>query len=232
MPTPKTKRDIVLQSTFSSTSLVATFNLGVNAEFRTGRGLSADNIFEDSSSGSTDEVTEYLMTISATGGALVGTILINFTGRGDAPAVGLTVAKTSAISDIDPPETTSTITPPPSPDASYSRVWQQAVLDATSVQVVDQVGSVDVQVKAGSTYTVTQTVISTVTADLALEYEWKNAAGQVVISGSLNFTASSVAGDGYSLATATATDNGPLLLRARERTRDRARGDDRGHRPR
>ncbi len=227
MPTPKTKRDIVMQSTFSSTSLVATFNLGVSARFKTQRGTDATNTFEDTSSGSTDEVTEYLMSIGPIGGAAIGTIMISFTGHGDAPASGLTVTKTSAISDIDPAPTTSTITPIPSPDASYTRVWQQAALDALSVQLVNQVGSVDVRVKAGNTYIVTQTVISTATAELKLEYAWQDAAGATVISGGLVFTASSVAGEGFSLGTPTATDNAPLLLRTRERTRERDGG--RGH---
>jgi len=212
MPTPKTKRDIVLQSSFSATDTVATLSLGVDAEFTTQRGIDTVNLFEDSSSGNENEASEYQMTFGPSAG-YIGIITLSFTGQGVPAVKELTVAKTSAVSDIDPPPTTTTVTPISSPDASYTRTWQQVALDAGLNQIVDQVGGVDVRVKAGSSYTVTQTVTSTATAQLVLSYSWKTASGSEVISGTLTFTASSVAGSGYSLGTATATDNGPSLRR-------------------
>jgi hypothetical protein len=220
MPTPKTKRDIVLQSTFSSTATVATLSLGVDARFTTPNGINTFNRFEDSSSGTSDEATEYQMTFGASTGA-IGVITISFIGEGELPAPDVRVNKTSAVSDIDPAPTTTTVTPLPDPSARYTRSWQQAALDQAS-QLVVQVGGVDVRVKADNGHSVTQTVTSTAIGQLVLTYSWKNRRGAEVIGGSLTFTASSVAGAGYSLGTATVSDSTALPGRT-ERLRRRHR---------
>ena len=106
MPTPKTKRDIVLQSTFSSTATVATLSLGVDARFTTPNGINTFNLFEDSSSGTSDEATEYQMTFGPSTGA-IGVITLSFIGDGELQAPEVRVNKTSAVSDIDPAPTTS-----------------------------------------------------------------------------------------------------------------------------
>lgn len=214
MPTPKSKREVVLQSTFSA-GTVATLSLGVDAAFTTPRGTTTVNRFEDSSSGTSNEATEYRMAFDPRSSEQIGVITFSFTGGGSDPAPGLVVNKTSAISTIDPPPRTTDVTPINSPDASFSRSWQQAALDAGANQMVNQVGGVDVRVKAGDTYSVTQTVTSTATAALVLGYSWKNASGVEIVSGTVTFTASSVAGAGYSLGTATVTDTSPSATRRR-----------------
>jgi len=230
MPTPKTKRDIVLKSTFSATNPVASVSLGVDAQFTTQRGTNTINLFEDSSSGDTDEATEYQMSFGPSTGA-TGVITLSFLGEGEVAARGLSVAKTSAVSDIDPAPTTTTVTPIPDPDARYTRTWQQAALDAQATQLVNQVGGVDIRVKAGSGHTVLQTVTSTAVGQLVIGYSWRSATGAEVISGSVTFTASSVADAGYSLGTATVADSTALpgrterLRRAPTRERDGSRRD-------
>lgn len=213
MPTPKTKRDIVLQSSFSATD-VATLSLGVDAQFTTPRATRTVNLFEDSSVGNENEATEYRMTFGPST-AKIGIITLSFTGQGVPAVKELSVTKTRATSEIDPPPTTEAVTPIANPDASYTRSWQQAALDAGANQMVNQVGGVDVRVKAGDTYSVTQTVTSTATAALVLGYSWKNASGVEIVSGTVTFTASSVAGAGYSLGTATVTDTSPSATRRR-----------------
>ena len=209
MPTPKTKRDIVLQSTFSSTNLVATLNLGVDAVFTVQRGTDTVNLFEDSSTNATEEATEYQMTFGSSSSPL-GVITLSFLGEGQGEVRRLHVNKTSAVSDIVPPPTTTTVTPLPSPDARYTRTWQQAALDAQSAQLVDQVGGVDIRVKAENGHSVTQAITSTAIGELVLTYSWKTALGSEVVGGTVTFTASSVASTGYSLGTATVTDSTAL----------------------
>lgn len=213
MPTPKTKRDIVLQSSFSATD-VATLSLGVDAQFTTSRGTNTVNLFEDNSVGNENEATEYQMSFGPSAGQ-IGVLTMSFTGQGNPAMKDVRVVKTSAVSTIDPPPTTSTVTPITSPDASYSRTWQQAALDAGAAEVVNQVGSVDIRVKAGSSYRVTQTVTSTATGQLVLSYAWRSANGADVMSGTVTFTASSVASAGYSLGTATVNDTNPSAVRRR-----------------
>jgi hypothetical protein len=205
MPTPKAKRDIVLQSTFASTDTVATLSLGIDAEFTTSRGTSTVNLFQDSSVAGENEDTAYQMTFGPSAGQ-IGVLTMTFTGNDNPAMKDVTVAKTSATTSIDPAATTTTVTPISSPDASYTRTWQQMALDAGLSEVVNQVGGVDIRVKAGSSYRVTQTVTSTAVAQLVLSYSFKSASGAEVMSGTVTFTASSVAGTGYSLGTATVSD--------------------------
>lgn len=212
MPTPKAKRDIVLQSTFSA-GTVATLSLGVDAQFTTPRGANTVNLFEDTSAGTTNEATEYQMSFNNGSSSQIGLITFSFTGRGDSAVRGLIVDKTSAVSSIDPTPRTSSVTPIASPDASYTRTWQQAALDAGATQMVNQIGGLDIRVKAASNYRVIQTVTSTATAQLVLSYTFNSANGAEVMSGTVTLTASSVAGDGYSLGAATVIDNSPTTTR-------------------
>lgn len=248
MPTPKSKRDVLLQSSFSSTQVVATLGLGMDAQFNTPAGTITTNLFEDAS-GSDDESTDYQMTFAVSSTAQIGVITISFLGEGDNPVSGLTVAKTRAVSDIDPAPTTTTVTPIANPDAFYTRSWQQPALDSSEVAQVDQIGALEVRVKASAGYTVTQTVTSTAEDHLVLTYAWSDSTGQIV-TGTLNFTASSVAGSGFSLGKLNVSDTsssaGARLTAGRLKDRvgrgrgrgrdDRGRGhdrdkdrDDRGH---
>ena len=212
MPTPKSKREVVLQSTFSA-GTVATLSLGVDAAFTTPRGTTTVNLFEDSSAGTTNEATEYQMTFGTTSSSQIGVITFSFTGGGDNPASGLVVNKTSAVSTIDPIPRTTTVTPITSPDASFSRSWQQAALDAGATQLVNQVGGVSIRVKAASGNRVTQTVTSASTAQLIVSYTFNAANGNEVMTGTVTFTASSVASAGYSLGAATVVDNPSTVRR-------------------
>lgn len=230
MPTPKNKRDVILQSSFSSTQVVATLGLGMDAQFNTPTGSITTNLFEDAS-GSDDESTDYQMTFAVSSTAQIGVITISFLGEGDNPVSGLTVAKTRAVSDIDPAPTTTTVTPIANPDAFYTRSWQQPALNSSEVPQVDQVGALEVRVKASAGYTVTQTVTSTAEDHLVLTYAWSDSTGQIV-TGTLNFTASSVAGSGFSLGKLNVSDTsssaGARLTAGRLRDRV-GRGRGRGH---
>lgn len=220
MPTPKTKRDIVLLSSFSSTDTVATLNLGIDAQFTTPSGTVTANLFQDASAGSSNEDTKYQMSFAPVGGAQIGLLTMSFTGSGAVRARGLSVAKTGATSEFDPTETTGTVTPISGPDAQYVRIWQQPALNGTT-ELVDQIGSVDIRVKAGGSYQVTQTVTSTAVGQLVLSYVWRTSRGAEVMSGSVTFTAGSTPGAGYSLGTATVTDNPSTLSGSRNGARNR-----------
>lgn len=212
MPTPKTKRDILLLSSISAAE-VATLSLAVDAQFTTPRATDTVNHFEDSSVGDENEATEYQMSFGPNG--QIGVLTMSFTGQGNVAMKTVSVVKTRAVSTIDPAPTTTTVTPIASPDASYSRTWQQAAFDASAAQVVDQVGSVDVRVKAGSSHTVAQTVTSTAIGELVLSYVFTAANGAEAVSGTVTFTAGAVAGAGYSLGTATVSDSAPSVVRRR-----------------
>ena len=191
MPKPKSKRIIVLQSSFSPTSLVGDFNLDMDASFDSAANVATVNIDEDTST-TGNESSEYQMSFALSSGAPIGVITLSFTGSGDAPAPGVSVAKTRAATETDPQATSGTVTPIANPDAFYERVWQQAVLDKKD-ELIDQVCGLDVRVKAATNYTVTQTVTATAEALLVPTYAWKDASGTALISGTVKLAASSAA---------------------------------------
>lgn len=207
MPTPKSKRDVILRSSFSSTNVVATLNLSMDAQFTTPTGATTINLFENASSGNSNEDTDYQMTFNISSTASVGVITISFFGRGDNPVSGLTVDKTRAVSDIDPSPTTTTVTPIASPDAYYTRSWQQEALDSSEVGQVDQTGGVDMRVKASAGYSVTQTVTSTDEHHLVITYSFKGPTGAEVVGGTVTFDATAVAGANYSLGKLEVSDS-------------------------
>lgn len=222
MPKPKSKRIIVLQSSFSPTSLVGDFNLDMDASFESEDNVATVNITEDTST-TGNESTEYQMSFALTSGAPVGVITLSFTGSGDAPAQGVSVAKTRATTDTDPLATSGTVTPIATPDAYYERVWQQAVLDKED-ELIDQVGGLDVRVKASTNYTVTQTVTSTADALLVLSYAWKDASGADLVAGTVKLAASSTALGGFDLGPVSVTDDSSRSSREPQRRgRDKLR---------
>ncbi len=205
MPTPKSKRTIVLLSSFSSSNEIASLNLEMNASFDSEPNVATVNVTEDTSA-SDDESTEYQMSFSLATGAPIGEVTLSFTAAGDAPASGVSVAKTRANTVTDPVASSGTVTPIPTPDAYFERVWQQAAREGKT-ELVDQVAGLDVRVKASSGYTVTQTVTSRAEAQLILTYAWKDASGASLVSGTVKLEASSVAYGDYSLGPVTVTDD-------------------------
>ena len=63
MPTPKNKRIVVLQSSYSATNVIANLNLTMNANFTTPGNVTTVNLLEDSS-GTGTEATAYQMSFS------------------------------------------------------------------------------------------------------------------------------------------------------------------------
>lgn len=233
MPKPKSKRTVLLQSSFSPTSLVGDFNLDMDASFDSAANVATVNIDEDTST-TGNESSEYQMSFALSSGAPIGVITLSFTGSGDAPAPGVSVAKTRAATETDPQATSGTVTPLANPDAFYERVWQQAVLDKKD-ELIDQVCGLDVRVKAATNYTVTQTVTSTAEALLVLTYAWKDASGTALISGTVKLAASSAALGGFDLGPVTVTDDSSRssrepLSRGSDRLRARVESVTREHR--
>jgi hypothetical protein len=230
MPTPKTKRIIVLSSSFSSTNIIANLNVTMNATFVTPSNITTVNVTEEAVS-SSSESSEYSMTFAVTGGASVGQLTLSFTGEGDDLASGVGVAKTSATTTTVPRGTAGTVTPIVSPNAFQERVWSQTALNGAN-ELVDQVTGLDMRVKAESGYTVTQTVTSWDDDELIVAYEWKNAAGTSVVSGTVKLEAVSAAQGSYTLADVVVVDDPPqgaqrlageTRMALRERIREVAR---------
>ena len=204
MPTPKNKRTVVLQSSFSPSNLVADLNLTMDANFTTPSNVQTVNVTEDTSATGA-ESTEYQMSFNLATGPL-GVITLSFSGEGDAPASGVSVAKTAATTTTNPRASTGTVTPIATPDAQYQRSWGQPALDG-STELVDQLAGLDVRVKASTGYTVTQTVTSTAAAELVLTYAWKDVNGVSIISGTVKLQASSTPQGSYTLGAVTVTDD-------------------------
>lgn len=218
MPSPKQQRIIVLQSSYSPSSLVADFNMTMEADFTTPNTVGTANTFEDSSS-TGNEQSEYKMAFSVVGGGAIGALTISFSGEGQDIISGVSVAKTTATSSSqDPTASTGTVTPIASPDHYYERVWQQAVYER-DVEQLDQVGGIDMRVKAESGYTVTQTVTSTDPERLIISYEWKNSNGVTQASGTVSLTAGSSPFGDYTLGEITVTDDPAPGARATRETR-------------
>jgi hypothetical protein len=207
MPSPKSKRIIVLQSSYAPTNVIANLNLTMNATFATPGTITTVNVTEDSS-GAGAEASEYSMTFSVTGGATVGQLTLSFSGEGQDLASGVGMAKTSATTTTVPRATAGTVTPIATPDAYHERVWSQPALDGAS-ELVDQVAGLDMRVKAESGYTVIQTVTSWDDDELIVAYEWKDAAGGTVLSGTVKLEAAAAAEGSYTLGDVTVVDDPP-----------------------
>ncbi len=203
MPPPKTKRVLVLQSGYSPANPIADLGLTMEASFTVAAGVAAANLFEDLSIVG-NESSKYKMTFTLTS-AVVGELTCSFAGRGENLASGVSVAKTSVVSTFVPRETATTVTLLPSPDAHFTRTWQQNAL-SSGTTLVKQVGYLDVRVKAGSGYFVTQTVTSNAAAALVLTYTWADGFGNPVVSGTVRLDALATALGSYTLGSATVVD--------------------------
>lgn len=224
MPTPKSKRIVVLQSSYSPSNLVADLNLTMDASFTTHTSIATVNTFEDSSTTGA-EATEYQMAFSIVGGAAVGALTVSFSGQGDDLATGVGMAKTAASLNSNPRAVVGTVTPIPTPDHYYERVWSQPALDGVN-ELVDQVGGIDMRVKAETGYTVTQTVTSTAEDTLIITYRWADGAGGQLALGTVKLLASSAAHGTYDLGDVTVVDDpasGARATESRKSLRERLR---------
>lgn len=207
MPTPKTKRIIVLSSSYAPTDIIANLNVTMNATFVTPGNITTVNVTEEAAS-SSSESSEYSMTFAVTGGATVGQLTLSFTGEGQDLASGVGVAKTSATTTTVPRGTAGTVTPIASPNAYHERVWSQTALNGAN-ELVDQVTGLDMRVLASSGYTVTQTVTSWDDDELIVAYEWKDATGGTIVSGTVKLEAVSAAQGSYTLGDVAVVDDPP-----------------------
>ncbi len=213
MPNPKTKRVVVLQSSFNATN-VSTLNLAMDASFTTSGGTT--NKFEDASADNTEEKTKYRMKFSNVAGGEIGALTLRLVGKGDVGA-GVTIAKTDARSDIDPAPSTTNVTLIERPAASFERIWKQAVTNAAGTEFVDDVAKLDMRVTAGSGISVVQTATTQGNNQLVISYSWKNAAGATLVSGTVTLDSSVTPGSGYSLGSIRVTDNNPTTGEERHR---------------
>jgi len=217
MPSPKQKRIIVLQSSYAPSKLVANLNLTMDALFTTHAAVTTVNTFEDASTTGTED-TEYQMAFSSVGSGAIGALTVSLRGRGDNLASGVAAAKIAASFSSVPRAMSTKVTPIPSPDHSFERVWQQAALDGAN-PLVDQVGAIEVRVKAESGYTVTQTVTSTAREELILTYRWTNGDGLQLASGTVKLLASSAPFGDYTLGEELVTDDSARLVASASRVR-------------
>jgi len=205
MPNPKTKRVVVLQSSFNATN-VSTLSLSMDASFTTTGGTT--NKFEDVSADNSEEKTKYRMKFTNAAGGEIGQLTLRLVGKGDVGA-GVTIAKTDARSDIDPAPSTSSVTLIERPAASFERIWKQAASDAAGSEFVDDIAKLDMRVSAGSGVTALQTVTTQGNNQLVVSYSWKNSAGATLVSGSVTLDSTVTAGAGYRLGRIRVTDNNP-----------------------
>jgi hypothetical protein len=211
MPSPKSKRVVILQSAYSPTNIISDLNLTMNASFVTPGTISTVNVEEDSSTSSV-ESSEWSMSFATVAAGPVGAITLSFAGQGDDLASGVGVARGTPTTTTVPRATAGTVTPIASPDAYFERVWTQPALDGAT-ELVDQAAGLDMRVKAETGYTVTQSVVSYADDELIVGYEWKDATGGTVVSGTVKLLASSTAQGSYTLGDVTVTDDPPAAGR-------------------
>ena len=80
MPNPKSKRFIVLQSSFNAAT-VSTFNLTMDASFTTSGGTT--NKFEDVSADNSEEKSKYRMKFTNAAGGEIGCLTLRLVGKGE-----------------------------------------------------------------------------------------------------------------------------------------------------
>ena len=206
MPTPKSKRDLILKSSVTSAT-VTDLNITMDAVFDTN--LSTVITYEDETPTSTrDEKTKYKMVFSNGAGASLGTITLRLIGD-PVEATGVTVSKPVARYTFDPAGRETAVALLASPTASFERVWKQKAYNSARVEMVDNVAKIDVRVIGENGAVVTQTVKSTDDGELVLLYEWSSATAGVLVSGSVTLTTTAAAGAGYTLGNIRVTDSEP-----------------------
>lgn len=204
MPSPKTRRVIVLQSCYSPTDVIANLSLTMEASFTSATSVLTTNLVQDLSTTS-NESSKYKMTFKLASGATVGELTLSFAGRGENLASGVSVVRRPATDTFDPSATPTTVTLLPVPTTHYTRTWRQNALNSGTT-LVKQVGYLDVRSIAGSGYTVSQTLTSAATASLVLSYGWGLVGGLALVSGTVRLDASAAALGAYSLGSATVVD--------------------------
>lgn len=207
MPTPKSKRDLILKSSVTSAT-VTDLNITMDAVFDTN--LSTVITYEDETPTSTrDEKTKYKMVFSNGAGASLGTITLRLVGDPTPADAGVTVTNPVARFTFDPAGRETAVALLASPTASFERVWKQKAYNSARVEMVDNVAKIDVRVIGENGAVVTQTVKSTDDGELVLLYEWSSATAGVLVSGSVTLTTTAASGAGYTLGNIRVTDSDP-----------------------
>jgi hypothetical protein len=214
MPTPQSKRTVVLDSSFSAAT-VSQSNVLMDALFTT-TGNTA-NKFDDESGGNAEEKTKYRMKFMTSGNAEIGVLTMRLVSKGVSEQGGVTTAKTDARLTTSPTATASDVTLIASPAASFERIWKQAVLNASDVEYVDDVVKLDMRVSATAGYTVVQTVQTQTDAQLIIHYSWTDQNGAAIVSGTVKLDTSVAVGAGYHLGRNSVTDNNPTTGEERRR---------------
>lgn len=195
------KRDVLLKTGVTA-GAVSDLDLEMNASFTTNLTGTAIT-FEDESASTPEEKTKYKMAFRNSFGATIGVLTVKFVGNPE-PDVPATVQKV-ARDIFDPAETTGTVTLLDPADDTYERIWKQAVNQGRT-QIVDNVGKVDIRVKAEAGYTVAQSVATATDNSLVVNYSWNDANGTAIVSGSVRFDSVVRAYTGYTLGNIRITD--------------------------
>lgn len=214
MPTPKSKRDLILKSSVAA-GTVADLNVSMDATFDTD--LSTVITYEDESGTTRDEKTKYKMVFSNGAGVSMGSITLRLVGDPAVASSAVTVTKPIARYDFDPAARETSVALLPSPTASFERVWKQNVRDSARAEVVDNIAKLDVRVIGENGAVVTQTAKSQDDNELVIIYEWTSATSGALVSGSVTLTTTAVPGAGYTLGNirVTDTDSGAGTTRRR-----------------
>lgn len=195
------KRDALLKTGVTAGS-VSDLDLEMTATFTTN--LTGTTIkFDDESAGSPEEKTKYRMAFANAFGSTVGVLTVKFVGNPE-PDVPATVQKV-ARDIFDPPETTGNVTMLDPADDTYERIWKQAVSQGRT-QIVDNVGKIDIRVKAETGYTVNQSVGTATDNSLIVNYSFLDANGTAVVTGNVRFDSTVRAYTGYTLGNIRVTD--------------------------
>src|SRR5688572_9782202 len=114
MPTPQSKRTVVMESSFSAAT-VSQLNVLMDALFTT-TGNTA-NKYDDESGGNAEEKTKYRMKFMTSGNAEIGVLTLRLVGKGNTGVGGVSTVKTDARLTTSPTATASDVTLIASPAA-------------------------------------------------------------------------------------------------------------------
>jgi len=205
MPTPQSKRTVVMQSSLQA-SAVATLFVTLDATFTTD--AAAVNTFDDASAGS-DERTRYRLKFVAYSGVDIGEITLRLIAKGDVGQDDVEVAKSLAREEMEPAAAAATVTLLVTPTASFERVWKQAALDREGRESIDHLCALDVRARPAAGHVVHQTVTTQDDDQLVLDYTWHDAAGATVVTGKVVLDTAASAGGDHRLGRIRVTDNDP-----------------------
>lgn len=207
MPTTQSKRIYVLKSSFSAAT-VSELNVSADAVFNVAG--TANNRFEDASSGDTEDITKNRVKFANAAGLEIGQVTFQLTGQGEIGVSGVAVEKTTARSVHSPTAKEGPVNMLTNPDTSIERVWKQAALDdASETEYVDDIAKLDIRVDGSNGYTVSQTVQTQTDNQLVVGYAWTDPNGVSVVSGTITLDSAVSFDAGYHGGRIRVTDNIP-----------------------